>query len=77
MVGNAFTSIFEQNLLQMTQMSQEQLKEACLALDWSYEATEGAQTVILPKRTPVLNRPCISSEQQLFKLTEFVSFLEN
>lgn len=77
LVGNAYTSIYESKLMELTALSQEQLRQACAALDWQLEQDSQLQSLVIPKRK--VNEPPLStqSEDQLFKLTEFVSFLEN
>ncbi|XP_030376656.1 COP9 signalosome complex subunit 8 [Scaptodrosophila lebanonensis] len=74
LMGTAYASIYEQNLLEMTQMSAEELKSACAALNWTQEQ-DGDQVIILP--IPKETVSSVAGDDQLLKLTEFVSFLEN
>lgn len=76
LVALAYSSIFEDRLLELVQVDAQQLETECRALGWQFE--EGP--------APRLVRPCASApppvvavdaEQQLAKLTDFVSFLEN
>ncbi|CAD6997169.1 COP9 signalosome complex subunit 8 [Ceratitis capitata] len=76
LVGQAYMSIFEQELMELTNLSRDELKQTCLALDWKYE-NEDQQTVIIPKRPVSESELTASSEDLLLKLTDFVSFLEN
>ncbi|KAL7740939.1 hypothetical protein ACLKA6_014094 [Drosophila palustris] len=74
LTATAYVSIYEQNLLEMAQMTPDELRNACLDLDWTREL-DGDKHIILPKiREPT---PRVASDDQLLKLTEFVSFLEN
>ncbi|KAL9876361.1 COP9 signalosome complex subunit 8 [Glossina fuscipes] len=76
LIGNAYTSIFEHNLSAIMNMPKDQLKEACTALEWDYECIN-QKAIVFPKRLPRTKNIYTSSEYQLSKLTEFVSFLEN
>ncbi|EDW02796.1 COP9 signalosome complex subunit 8 [Drosophila grimshawi] len=72
LTSSAYVSIYEHNLLQMTQMTPDELKSACLG--WTREQ-DGEEHIWQPKiKEPT---PSIASDDQLLKLTEFVSFLEN
>ncbi|XP_034472846.1 COP9 signalosome complex subunit 8 [Drosophila innubila] len=72
LTSTAYVSIYEQNLLEMAQITPDELKNACL--DWTREL-DGDKHILLPKiREPT---PRVASDDQLLKLTEFVSFLEN
>uniref|UniRef100_A0A1A9WEX3 CSN8/PSMD8/EIF3K domain-containing protein n=1 Tax=Glossina brevipalpis TaxID=37001 RepID=A0A1A9WEX3_9MUSC len=76
LIGNAYTTIFEHNLSTIMNLPKDQLKEACNALEWGYECVD-QKGVVFPKRLPRTENMYTSSEYQLSKLTEFVSFLEN
>ncbi|BFF93349.1 COP9 signalosome complex subunit 8 [Drosophila madeirensis] len=74
LTGNAYVSIYQNNLLKMAQITEDELKNAALALDWTREQ-DGDDVIWLPKakETP----PTGGNDDQLLKLTEFVTFLEN
>ncbi|XP_011189353.1 COP9 signalosome complex subunit 8 isoform X1 [Zeugodacus cucurbitae] len=76
LVGQAYISIFEHDLMQLTHLSRDELKQACQALDWKYE-NEDQKAVIIPKKPAPNTEFTASSEDLLLKLTDFVSFLEN
>lgn len=58
--------------MEMAQMTAEELQNACS--DWTREQ-DGDKQILLPKvKEPT---PRVASDDQLLKLTEFVSFLEN
>ncbi|KAH8350620.1 hypothetical protein KR067_012404 [Drosophila pandora] len=74
LMGSAYVSIYQQNLLELSQMSEEELKKTCTALNWS-EELDGDRVILKPKyREATSSR---SNDDQLLKLTEFVTFLEN
>ena len=56
----------------MAQLTAEELKSVCL--DWTREV-DGDKHILLPKIREAT--PRTASDDQLLKLTEFVSFLEN
>lgn len=60
--------------MQMTNSTPEQLLQICQHYGWAYDPATGLVTPV--PQVPVKSKP-ISSELQLAKLTEFVSFLEN
>ncbi|XP_030556097.1 COP9 signalosome complex subunit 8 [Drosophila novamexicana] len=72
LTATAYVSIYEQNLMEMAQLTPDELKNACL--DWTREQ-DGDKQILLPKMKEAT--PRIASDDQLLKLTEFVSFLEN
>ncbi|XP_011202488.1 COP9 signalosome complex subunit 8 [Bactrocera dorsalis] len=76
LVGQAYISIFEHELMQLTHLSRDELKQTCHALDWKYE-NEDQKAVIIPKKPAPNTEFTASSEDLLLKLTDFVSFLEN
>lgn len=72
MIGTAYTSIFEDKLTEMVNHSVETVPQLCKSLDW--QVVDG---LIVPKK-PVMDRGAQTAcEDQLKKLTEFVSFLES
>ncbi|XP_055371598.1 COP9 signalosome complex subunit 8 [Condylostylus longicornis] len=75
-IGNAYTTIFENNLCQMTWLSPVELEDQCNKLNWNIEKKQNVH-LIYPKRPVPETIPSASSENQLFTLTDFVSFLEN
>lgn len=76
LVGQAYISIFEYELMQLTHLSRDELKQTCHALDWKYE-NEDQKAVIIPRKAAPNTEFTASSEDLLLKLTDFVSFLEN
>ncbi|KAH8240788.1 hypothetical protein KR026_005373 [Drosophila bipectinata] len=74
LMGSAYVSIYQQNLLELSQMSEEELKKTCTALNWG-EELDGDRVILKPKIREA--PPSSSNEDQLLKLTEFVTFLEN
>ncbi|XP_017484605.1 PREDICTED: COP9 signalosome complex subunit 8-like isoform X2 [Rhagoletis zephyria] len=76
LVGQAYISIFEQELIQLTRLPQQDLKRVCVAMEWKYE-NDGQKAVIIPKNSEPMTKLNASSEDLLLKLTDFVSFLEN
>lgn len=73
-MGSAYVSIYQQNLLELSQMSEEELKKTYTALDWG-EELDGDRVILKPKIREA--PPSRSNDDQLLKLTEFVTFLEN
>jgi len=72
LTSSAYVSIYEENLIEMAQMTADELQSSCT--DWKREQ-DGDKYILLPKiRDPT---PRVASDDQLLKLTEFVSFLEN
>ena len=76
LIGNAYTSILKEDLVKLTNLDEEELKNLYLELDWTFES-DGEHFVVHPKRPPLTMYNKAESEYQLSKLTEFVSFLEN
>ncbi|XP_022234856.1 COP9 signalosome complex subunit 8 [Drosophila obscura] len=74
LTGNAYVSIYQNNLLKMAQMTEDELKNAGEALDWTREQ-DGDDVIWLPKAKEI--PPTGGNDDQLLKLTEFVTFLEN
>ncbi|XP_020807833.1 COP9 signalosome complex subunit 8 [Drosophila serrata] len=74
LVGSAYVSIYQQDLLELSLLSEDELKKACAALNWT-EELYGDRVILKPKvkETP----PSRGNDDQLLKLTEFVTFLEN
>ncbi|XP_059617207.1 COP9 signalosome complex subunit 8 [Phlebotomus argentipes] len=76
LIGRAYSSIFENVFADMTNHSPEVVTETCKSLNW--EIIEGPfPRLIIPKKPPVEKLVFTSCEDQLQKLTDFVSFLEN
>ncbi|ALC39867.1 CSN8 [Drosophila busckii] len=72
LTASAYVSIYEQNLMEMAQMSAEELQ--LYTADWTRER-DGDRPILLPKVKEAA--PRLANDDQLLKLTEFVSFLEN
>ncbi|GAB0097276.1 COP9 signalosome complex subunit 8 [Sergentomyia squamirostris] len=76
LIGRAYSSIFENVFSDMTNHSPDAVTETCKSLNW--EIIEGPfPRLIIPKKPPVEKIVFTSCEEQLQKLTDFVSFLEN
>lgn len=67
-------SIYQHNLLELSLMSEDELKHACAALNWT-EELDGDRVILKPKVQEA--PPARGNDDQLLKLTEFVTFLEN
>lgn len=76
LIGRAYTSIFENVFCEMTNLSPDMIEDTCKRLKW--EIQEGpTPRLILPKK-PVSNKvSTLNAEDQLQKLTSYVTFLEN
>lgn len=75
LIGRAYSSVFETNFADMTNQNPATIRETCMALDWDFE--EFPVKAIIPKKPLVGKEITTSAEDQLGKLTDFVSFLEN
>lgn len=74
LISQAYSSISLDTISLMTGLPAEVAAKACVERGWLLEADT---RMIHPVR-PVSEEPCnTSSEDQLYKLTNFVSFLEN
>lgn len=74
LITQAYSSIHIDTVAAMTGLTPEQTKEACVEKEWSIEP----DTLMVHPKAPPKPPPChTSSEDQLNKLTNFVSFLEN
>ncbi|KPJ06517.1 COP9 signalosome complex subunit 8 [Papilio machaon] len=74
LIGRSYSSISHNTMVSMTGLSNEAIAQICKERKW--EISEDGTTI---KPTPPVQPTPLhtSSEDQLFKLTEFVSFLEN
>ncbi|KFB43040.1 AGAP008857-PA-like protein [Anopheles sinensis] len=76
LIGRAYSSIFENVFAEMTNQTTDMVEDTCKGLNW--EIIDGAPPrLIIPKRTVEEKPIVVSSEDQLQRLTDFVSFLEN
>ena len=73
LVGQGYISIFEYELMQLTHLCRDELKQTCNALDWKYE-NEDQKAVIIPRNAAPNTEFTASSEDLLLHLTDFVSF---
>ncbi|XP_017060620.2 COP9 signalosome complex subunit 8 [Drosophila ficusphila] len=74
LISSAYVSIYQNNLLNLSLMSEEELMNTCAALNWT-EELDGDRVILKPKvQEPAPSR---GNDDQLLKLTEFVTFLEN
>lgn len=76
LIGNAYTSVLDDTLMELTNLQADEIKQKCLELDWILEPCD-QQLVVYPKKPAPKAYNRAQSEYQLSKLTEFVSFLEN
>lgn len=76
LIGYAYTSILENVFAEMTNMTPEMVIDTAKRMDW--EIQEGAfPRQILPKKPVIEKISALDAEDQLHKLTSYVSFLEN
>lgn len=76
LIGLAYSSIFEDCLCTMINQTPETIADTCTGLGW--EIQDGPfPRLVIPKRPAPREIAGASSEDQLAKLTDFVSFLEN
>lgn len=74
LIGRSYSSISLETVVSMTGLSNEAVIQICQERKWEI-CDDGVTVKPVP---PVQPAPLhTSSEDQLFKLTEFVSFLEN
>lgn len=74
LIAHVYSSIALQMVAEMTGLSAEVAGTACLERGWVVENdTQMVHPIIPPASTSIET----SSEDQLYKLTDFVSFLEN
>lgn len=78
LIATAYSSIFEDCLCNMLNQTPETLSELCTTLGWEIQDGTFPRLVIPVKATPAeIEIEYATSEHQLAKLTDFVSFLEN
>lgn len=76
LIGRAYTSIFENVFGEMTNLTHDMIEDTCKRMDW--EIQEGPYPrLILPKKPIAEKVSALNAEDQLQKLTSYVSFLEN
>jgi COP9 signalosome complex subunit 8 len=76
LIGRAYTSIFENVFGEMTNLSQDMIEDTCKRMNWQIQ--EGpSPRLIFPKKPLTDKVSTLNAEDQLQKLTSFVSFLEN
>ncbi|XP_022918880.1 COP9 signalosome complex subunit 8 [Onthophagus taurus] len=74
LIAQSFSSIALETVASMTDLNVEVAGAACIEKGWLVEADTQMVHPVRPKLEPSGH---ISSEDQLYKLTDFVSFLEN
>lgn len=74
LISQAYSSISLDTLAQMTGLTPDVASAACLERGWLIEPDT---RMVHPVRPAPEETGHISSEDQLYKLTDFVSFLEN
>lgn len=78
LIGYAYTSILENVFAEMTNQTPDMVTETCERLNWEIQTGEVPfPRLILPKKPIVEKVAALDAEDQLHKLTSFVSFLEN
>lgn len=76
LIGTAYTSVFENTFSDMLNQKPETVPQLCTELDW--ELHDGNPRFIIPKKPVYSDRVAQTAcEDQMKKLTEFVSFLES
>ena len=75
LIGTAYTSIFEKSLCEMVNHSPETIPQLCASLGW--ELIDGQPRLIIPKKPAADKVSQTACEDQMKRLTEFVSFLES
>lgn len=76
LIGYAYTSIHENVFAEMTNQTPEMVADSCKRMNW--EIQDGPfPRLILPKKPVVEKLSALDAEDQLRKLTSYVSFLEN
>ncbi len=76
LVALAYSSIFEDYLCTMLNQTPEALNEICGTLGWEIQSGPYPR-LIIPKKQVIEKMDSATAEDQLQKLTDFVSFLEN
>lgn len=76
LIGYAYSSILENVFAEMTNQTTETVEETCKRMGW--EIQEGPYPrLILPKKPTMEKVSSLDAEDQLHRLTSYVSFLEN
>ncbi|XP_044751292.1 COP9 signalosome complex subunit 8 [Coccinella septempunctata] len=74
LISQAYSSISLDTVCAMTGLAPDICSKACIEKEWKYEADT---KIVHPVKTKIESIGTTSSEDQLYKLTDFVSFLEN
>lgn len=74
LIGRSYSNISLDTVVAMTGLSREAVLQVCRDRKWVLNEDGVMVNPVLPVQPAPLHT---SSEDQLFKLTEFVSFLEN
>uniref|UniRef100_A0A6M2DJN8 COP9 signalosome complex subunit 8 n=1 Tax=Xenopsylla cheopis TaxID=163159 RepID=A0A6M2DJN8_XENCH len=74
LITQAYSCVSLETVAEMTGLSDEQVIATCMEKGWDVDNTT---RMVTPKKPKVELTSGTTSEDQLFKLTEFVSFLEN
>lgn len=74
LISHAYSSISIEDLAALVGLSSEEAALACQQQGWKVDTKTNMVSPIVPEPPP---SQATSSEDQLYKLTEFVSFLEN
>lgn len=76
LIGYAYSSIHENIFAEMTNQTPEMINDTCKRMNW--EIQDGpAPRLILPKKPVIEKVSALDAQDQLHKLTSYVSFLEN
>ncbi|KAG4068048.1 hypothetical protein HA402_011381 [Bradysia odoriphaga] len=76
LVAVAYSSIFEDYLQNLLNQTPEALNDLCVSLGWDIQSGSYPR-LIIPKKKASEKVDTATAEDQLQKLTDFVSFLEN
>lgn len=76
LIGYAYSSIHENVFAEMTNQTPEMIENTCQQMNWEIQAGPFPR-LILPKKPVVDKVSALDAEDQLHKLTSYVSFLEN
>lgn len=74
LISQAYSSVSLDTVCEMTGLPPDVCSKACMEKEWKFEADT---KIVHPVKAIVDPIGQASSEDQLYKLTDFVSFLEN
>lgn len=74
LISQAYSAVSLDTVCAMTGLAPDICSKACMEKGWKFEADT---KIVHPIKIKVESISSTSSEDQLYKLTDFVSFLEN